>query len=445
MSGELLSRADPGTLPYVVTHLKTWLSHQRPGIVWVEYRSAEIRDAAVRQLDPARSIQFDVTRAATRKDWEELREQIERESGIVQVLFSGDLARPDGIRPFAIALNLDRERIFAARSQQIWWLPKDFASKLKSFLPDFLSWVHVRFHLDELPSEQERSLIGLDAERIALTLRDSFPPKLPTGTEPDDLLFRSSELYREGKYDEALALAGEAVYQFRQLSHSNPAILSKLADSLDTLAWIQSAKQQLEQAIASRSEAVAIRRQTLNFDRPRSLSKIAQSLTFLGTLQTEAGRRAEAVASLQEAVDLFRRVADPDRLTLLAFAFSLNNLAVLQLGDGEASGSILTAREAVALCKKQVQDQSCLRQFAFSNEVLAVVEHSIGQNVEALESAQEALRAYRSLATVSPDAFRPELLRSLEIQAEINQALGHDAEAAKLTEEAAQLSSPSLS
>ena len=171
----LLTAALPGTSAYVVRHLLTWLRHQRPGIVWVEFQSDEIRDCAVQEIDascrPACfSIErIQVDRASTREDWEELRDRIESSAGLVHVVFSGAIGSrsvaSNGILDFALALNLDRERIFSTHSQQVWWVSQDFARQVRPIAPDFLSWIHLRFALTELPQPQPNASPGTPIEQ----------------------------------------------------------------------------------------------------------------------------------------------------------------------------------------------------------------------------------------------------------------------------------------
>ena len=114
--------AQPGSLTSVVRHLSTWLSHRRPDIVWVEYQSDEVRELAIEQVDGIFRAgnkvvdRVDVRQAASREDWEELRQQIEGKTGLVHTVFSSRLGSRAAIRKFAVSLNLDREWIPAYES-----------------------------------------------------------------------------------------------------------------------------------------------------------------------------------------------------------------------------------------------------------------------------------------------------------------------------------------
>ncbi len=163
MSEGSATTLSPGSIDQVVRYLEVWLGHRRNGMAWVEYESDLARDMAIERLEKREpsAARVRVEQAGTRADWETLRTQIEARTGLVHVTFSAVLGSPaipqQELGDFALAMNLDREPIFAVQCQQIWWLRKELAAAMQRRAPDFVSWVHLRMALDERPVPSERA------------------------------------------------------------------------------------------------------------------------------------------------------------------------------------------------------------------------------------------------------------------------------------------------
>jgi hypothetical protein len=456
--------AQVGSVSHVANNLITWIAHRRPGIVWVEFLSDEIRDLAIEQVNancrtaktPVRRIEMQS--AFSRRDWEQVRDQIESAAGVVNVLFPAlfnpDLLEPGSFRDFALALNLDRERIFSANALQIWWISRPLSAILRPFAPDFVSWVHARFTLSELPPSVANATSHLelvtqinrggDGASISLQHRSPDSNKHvadndPRLVEPHELLLQSEQLLTAGKLKEALALAGEAVYGFRQELSIGEAAQSGLATALDLLARIQARLGQRQQALASSAEAVRHYRVLAEANPDAFLPDLARSLNNQANMQSDMGQRFEALASIAEAVRLRRTLAeaDPDAF-LPALAASLNNLATMQSEVGQRAEALETAREAVKLYGEWAgQNRAAfLPDLAMSLNNLATMQSAVGQRAEALETAREAVKLYGELAGQNRAAFLPALAGSLNNLATMQSAVGQRAEALETAREA---------
>jgi hypothetical protein len=456
--------AQPGYTSYVASHLVRWITHRRPGIVWVDYWSDEIRDRAIEQVDATcRAAEISVERievkaAFGRRDWEQVRDRLEGSAGVVHVLFPAlfnkDLLESNGVRDFAIALNLDRERIFSANASQIWWVSRPFSDLVRPFAPDFLSWVHARFALNELPPFVARNrssselMTHLDRELNAsrASPQQKGPeaiPQAPLGDprllDAHELRWRSEDLLTAGKLKEALALASEAVYGFRQSLAIGESAQNGLAGSLDLLARVQSRLGQRQQALASSTEAVRHYRALVEADPDSFLPLLAGALNNLANMQGDMGQRAEALASITEAVGQYRALAEgrPDAF-LPDLAGSLNNLANAQADMGQRAEALASIAEAVRLRRAlaEASPDVFLPGLATSLNNLANRQSGMGQRAEALASITEAVQIRRGLAEAKPDAFLPDLAGSLNNLANRQSGMGRRAEALASTTEA---------
>ena len=148
----------PGSVEDTVARLSLWCRHTTRGLAFVEFHS-----------EPARQQVIDALRAALPEEsapWHEITleaaptaiEVVDRlvagleagGRGVVSVDGFGVLFGPgDRSAELVSALNFNRERLAAAPSRQIWWLPAHAVEALLHGAPDLYSWFQGRWHLTE--------------------------------------------------------------------------------------------------------------------------------------------------------------------------------------------------------------------------------------------------------------------------------------------------------
>jgi tetratricopeptide (TPR) repeat protein len=218
--------------------------------------------------------------------------------------------------------------------------------------------------------EALRQLTGLGGAPEEALNRVSDPSLLWDAWHAFVTLWR---LYREdGRREEALAAAENAVRLSRRLAEQHPAdvFLFDLAASLNNLVAVLGDLGRSEEALPRAEEAARICRQLAQQRPDAFLPFLAMSLGTLASTLIYLGRREEGLSLVEEAVRIYRQLAQqrPDAF-VPNLARSLNNLA------------------------------------AWLNEA--------GRREEALAGVEEAIRIYRRLAQQRPDAFVPNLANSL--------------------------------
>jgi CHAT domain-containing protein/tetratricopeptide (TPR) repeat protein len=153
---------------------------------------------------------------------------------------------------------------------------------------------------------------------------------------------RMPELYRQGKFGEALPLARKSVALCRQVlgdSHPDTAeALNNLGSVLQSLGSHAEARQRYEQALA-------ITERIFGTDHPNT----AADLNNLGGLLQDLGDYAAAQPYREQALAIFRRVLGEDHPNT---AIALNNLGGLLQDQGDYAAARVYFERALALLKR---------------------------------------------------------------------------------------------
>lgn len=155
------------------------------------------------------------------------------------------------------------------------------------------------------------------------------------------------------------------------------------------------------------------------------------------------GNPAEALRAAQEAVDLFRTLeeaAPGSRTTELVR--TLVNVANRCADVGDREGSLLPAREAVALLQSRSgagDNASLLADLALALATLGRRVHEIGDPEGALVFARDAVVVFRELSEKEPAVFRPQLASALNGLAVVLMALGERRAAVSPAQEAVEI------
>ncbi len=219
-------------------------------------------------------------------------------------------------------------------------------------------------------------------------------------------LARLGALYRNtDRREEALAVAEEAVSQYRELATTNPdTVLPDLARSLIQLGNSLSALGRREQALDAIGEAVELVRQ-LSADRPDAFRPdLAGSLNHHGLVLRDLGRGEQALDATQEAVEILGQLAAnrPDAF-LPDLASSLNNLGLVLCGLGRREQALDPTQEAAEIVRQLAASRPdpFLPDLARALDNLGLVLRDLGRREQALDATQEAAEIRRQLA-ISP-------------------------------------------
>jgi hypothetical protein len=186
-----------------------------------------------------------------------------------------------------------------------------------------------------------------DAQRaldLTATLRQLNPLRRKHLWEADDRADALSQLERQGKLQEAVALAQQAV-------EARKAVLGnehwRTAAGLYQLGRLDSLCGTWPEARAVEEESLAIRRQALGENHP----DVANSLNNLGGVQWQLGDYAAAKASQEKSLAIRRKILPADDPYI---AMSLNNLGASQLALGDDDSARKNFEELLAIRRKNL-------------------------------------------------------------------------------------------
>lgn len=201
-----------------------------------------------------------------------------------------------------------------------------------------------------------------------------------------------------------------------------------------------SAQGDYAQAIPPTRKSVQIFREIASQEPETFLGDLALALHNLGSALDDLKSLQEAFEVTLEAVDIQRKLADrrPD-LFRADLASGLDSLGIRLHKLGRSAEALQAMEEGMELQQGLPSDQFELSWKAGSRLNLAMVLEALARNEEALPWMQEAVDCYRELANDRPDAFRPQLARSLDNLARLMAALGRMDEALSCAQEATTL------
>ncbi|WP_287738676.1 tetratricopeptide repeat protein [Microcystis sp. M179S2] len=197
--------------------------------------------------------------------------------------------------------------------------------------------------------------------------------------EAERLTQQVIQLYQQGKYNEAIPLAEQALaISKQQLGDNHPLT----AQSLNNLAGLYESQGRYSEAEPLFKQALAIRKQQLGDNHPST----ATSLNNLAALYESQGRYSEAEPLYKQALAIRKQqLGDnhPDTAT------SLNNLALLYYSQGRYSEAEPLYKQALAIRKQQLGDNHPDTATSLNN--LAALYESQGRYSEAEPLYKQAL------------------------------------------------------
>ncbi|WP_396888901.1 tetratricopeptide repeat protein [Microcystis aeruginosa] len=201
--------------------------------------------------------------------------------------------------------------------------------------------------------------------------------------EAERLTQQVIQLYQQGKYNEAIPLAEQALAIIKQQLGDNHPLT---AQSLNNLALLYYSQGRYSEAEPLFKEALAIRKQQLGDNHPDT----ATSLNNLAGLYRVQGRYSEAEPLYKEALAIWKQQLGDNHPDT---ASSLNNLAGLYRVQGRYSEAEPLYKEALAIWKQQLGDNHPLTATSLNN--LAGLYESQGRYSEAEPLYKQALAIWK--------------------------------------------------
>ncbi|MEV6975002.1 tetratricopeptide repeat protein [Kitasatospora sp. NPDC093806] len=227
-----------------------------------------------------------------------------------------------------------------------------------------------------------------------------------------------------GRRQEALAPAVDAVARYRALVRSGSVpgltdvrLRSHLVSSLNTLASVQGDLGRTEEARATMTEAVGLRRALAAETADEELlAALASNLNNLSLWCRALGRLEEALAAADEAVRILEPLAEanPDAyLESLALTLGTQSNCLGDMDRPEPAMAAIersvTVRRRLARARPEVYEAD----LASSLNSLAIALGEFGRYAAAAAAIHESVGLYRKLVDAQPDAYRHELAMSL--------------------------------
>ncbi|MCA2718011.1 MAG: tetratricopeptide repeat protein [Microcystis sp. M169S2] len=235
-------------------------------------------------------------------------------------------------------------------------------------------------------------------------------------------------MYQQGKYNEAIPLAEQALaIRKQQLGENHP----DSASSLNNLAGLYESQGRYSEAEPLYTQALAIRQQQLGANHIST----ANSLNNLANLYHRQGRYAEAEPLFKQALAIRKQqLGDnhPDTAT------SLSSLAALYYSQGRYSEAEPLFKQALAISKQQLGDNHPDTATSLNN--LAALYYSQGRYSEAEPLLKQALTIRKQQLGDN----HPDTAASLNNLAELYRVQGRYSEAEPLFKQALAISKQQL-
>uniref|UniRef100_UPI00313BBEAF tetratricopeptide repeat protein n=1 Tax=Crocosphaera sp. Alani8 TaxID=3038952 RepID=UPI00313BBEAF len=178
-----------------------------------------------------------------------------------------------------------------------------------------------------------------------LSLREGTKQELALA-QAEELNQQAIQLYQEGKYQEAVPLAEQALEIRKNILGTEHIDISI---SLNNLALLYRAMGRYEQALPLYQDALAMDKKLLGDSHP----SVATSLNNLAGLYRAMGRYEQALPLYQEALAMLKQLLGDSHPNV---ATSLNNLAGLYRAMGRYEQALPLYQDALAMRKKLLGD-----------------------------------------------------------------------------------------
>lgn len=233
-------------------------------------------------------------------------------------------------------------------------------------------------------------------------------------------------LQKHNQYQEAAILYEQALQVYRTLAKSNPkTFLPDVAHTLNNLAVLSSAKNEVEKAQREYEEALEIRRTLAKINPEAFLPDLAITLNNLANLHHAKNELDQAQIKYEESLLIIQALASNNSQAFLPdLARTLNNLANLHRAKNEIEKAQVEYEESLSMYRTLAKSDSQAFQsdLAMTLNNLAVLYRTKNELDQAQAKYEESLAMYRTLAQSNPHAFQPDVAATLNNLANLHRA-----------------------
>ncbi|MGY3063910.1 hypothetical protein ACVWZD_008208 [Streptomyces sp. TE3672] len=231
------------------------------------------------------------------------------------------------------------------------------------------------------------------------------------------LILFSQRLRTEGRPDDALSAAREALTLYKELERASPGVFgTALVRTLINVANRYADIGDREGALSPAREAVELQRSLADAGGSAGLPDLALALGTLGRRVHDIGDREGALALTLDSVGIYRQLVEQNPAAFRpGLAATLTNLAANLSTVGERRAAVPLAQEAVEIYTElaAAHPDEFLAPLASALTNLASSLKSVGNHVGALPHAVAAVRVDRKVAERHPTGLRSALAGSL--------------------------------
>lgn len=400
-----------GTIEFVTRRLERWGRNAPRGLALVTFDSEFARRQVVDRLKeafsqagiPFHEIALPVRQPIVQVIDELVKQLVALEPGIVSISGFATASEPE--RPLGEVVhifNFNRENLAQSHLRSIWWVTREFGTRLLVDAPDLHSWFLVRLELTEqvvdltpekplflsgehspIPVEQARRHSAYLAERFETALKQDAPLVDLTQLAVDSIkALLSAELEQEAR-----SLGQNFIEKLELLLQRPPTSLSEnpqqqiislanLANLYLTQGWYSNSEQIFQKALSICVQQLGDKH-----------SLTADLLNNLAVLHQSQGRYSEAVPLFRRALAIRVQLLGEDHPSV---GQSLSNLAELYRLQGNYQEAAPLHQRALEIRIQQLGPDHPDTANSFNN--LANLYHDLGRYQEAEALYQQALK-----------------------------------------------------
>jgi tetratricopeptide (TPR) repeat protein len=219
-----------------------------------------------------------------------------------------------------------------------------------------------------------------------------------------------------GRADEAVDAAQEAVDLMRAMAARFPAAHHRwLANALSGLCRALLEAGRSNEGVTAAAEAVRLLEPLVGADSRAHASLYGDALNDLGSALVDAGRGMEAASAAEKATKLYEELARHDSTHNRWLADSLGRLSRIRLAASDVSGAVAAARKAVDLLVPLAAEDPDAHQrwLAARQHNLSAALLADGNTAAARQAARDAVATLTALTTRNADPiYRQDLTRA---------------------------------
>lgn len=361
-----------GTIDFIVRRVERWGRNTSEGLALVTFDSEFARRQVVDRLKeafsqagiPFHEIALPVRQPIVQVIDELVKQLVALEPGIVSISGFATASEPEKPLGEVVRIfNFNREKLAQSHLRSIWWVTREFSTRLLVDAPDLHSWFLVRLELTEqvvdltpekplflsgehspVPVEQARRHSAYLAERFETALRQNAPLVDLTQLAVDSVqallsagLEYEARIQSQDLIGKLLPLIPDDLNEVSENPFEQVQILTRLAN--------------LYRPHYRNQEAELFYQKALSISESRLGSEpaiTASILNNLAGLYASEAHYEDAKSLYQQALDIYKHQFGPDHPTT---AIGLNNLAVVFHHQRRFSEAQLWYQQALVICE----------------------------------------------------------------------------------------------